>query len=61
VVGGDAIHIDGLLGDSAEEVSSSDDDPDLTAESVYGCDLFGYFVDEDRIDTEAPAGSQSFS
>ena len=31
VIGGDAVHVDGLLGYSAEEVASSDDDADLNA------------------------------
>jgi hypothetical protein len=61
VVGGYAIHVDGLLGDPAEEVSSSDYDPDLAAESMSGCYLFGYFMDEYGVDTEAPASGQRFS
>jgi hypothetical protein len=61
VVGGDAIHVDGLLGDSAKEVASADDDSDLAAEGVNGCEFFGYFVDEYSIDSEASAGGQSFA
>jgi hypothetical protein len=61
VIGGDAIHVDRLLGDSAKEVTSSDDDSDLASESVSGCNFFGYFVDENGVDTEAPAGGQRFS
>jgi hypothetical protein len=44
VVGGDAVHVDGLLGDAAEEVAAADDDADLAAEGVDGGDLGGYFV-----------------
>jgi hypothetical protein len=61
VVGCDAIHVDGLLGNSAEEVSSSDDDPDLAAEGMGGCNLFGYFVDKYGVNPEATAGRQGFS
>jgi hypothetical protein len=61
VVGGDAIHVDGLLGDAAKEVASSDDDADLAAEGVDGGDLRGYFVDEYGVDTKASASSQGFS
>jgi hypothetical protein len=61
VVGGDAIHVDGLLGDTAEEVTSSDDDSDLAAEGVNGCELFSHFVDENGVYAEATACGQSFA
>jgi hypothetical protein len=61
VIGGNAIHVDGLLGDSAEEVSSTDDDGYLAAKGVNGCELFGYFMDENGVDSEASACSQSFA
>jgi hypothetical protein len=61
VISGDAIHVDGLLGDSAEEVPSSDDDSDLASERVNGCEFFRYFVDENGVDTEATACGQSFA
>jgi hypothetical protein len=61
MVGGDAVHVDGLLGDAAEEVASSDDDADLAAKGVNGGYLGGYFVNEDGINTEAAACSQGFS
>jgi len=61
VIGRDAVHVDGLLGDSAKEVSPSNDDPDLAAEGVGGCNLFGYFVDKYGVDTEAAACRQGFS
>jgi hypothetical protein len=61
VVGGDAVHVDGLLGYAAEEVASTDDDADLAAEGVYGGDLGGYFMDEDRVDAESGAGCEGFS
>lgn len=56
-----AVHVDRLLSDSSKEVSTSDDDSDLATECMYSCNLFGYFVNEDRIDTEAPACRQRFS
>jgi hypothetical protein len=61
VVGGDTVHVDRLLRDSAEEVPSSDDDSDLAAEGMNGGELFSYFVNENGIDTEAPACGQSFA
>ena len=61
VVGGDAVHVDGLLGDSAEEVSAADDDADLAAEGVDGGDFGGYFVDEDGVDAEAFTSGQGFA
>jgi hypothetical protein len=61
VIGGDAVHVDGLLGDSAEEVSPSDDDCNLAAEGVNGCEFFGYFVDENSVDSEASACGQSLA
>jgi hypothetical protein len=61
MVGGDAIHINGLLGYATEKVASADDDADLAAQSVNGCDLFGYFVDEDGVDAEAAARGKGFS
>ena len=61
VVGGDAVHVDGLLGDAAEEVSASDDDADLAAEGVNGGYFGGYFVDEDGVDAKTFACGQSFA
>jgi hypothetical protein len=61
VVGRDTIHVDGLLGDAAEEVATADDDADLTAEGVNGCDLRGYLVDENGIDAETAACGQCFA
>jgi hypothetical protein len=61
VVGGDTIHIDGLLGYATEEVSATDDDADLTAECMNGCDLFGYFVYEYGVNAEAAACGKGFS
>jgi hypothetical protein len=61
VVGGHAVHVDSLLGDAAEKVTSSDDDSYLAAESVDGGDFGGDFVDEDGVDAETLACSQGFS
>jgi hypothetical protein len=61
VIGGDAIHVDGLLGDAAEEVSSADDDGDLAAEGVNVGNFFGYFVDEDGVNAETRTCGQSFA
>ena len=61
VVGGDAVHVDGLLGDAAEEVASADDDGYFAAEGVNGGDFSGNFVDEDGINAETLACGQGFS
>jgi hypothetical protein len=61
VVGCDAVHVDGLLGHSTEEVTASDYDSDLATEGVNCCKLFGYFVDENSIDAEASACGQRFA
>jgi hypothetical protein len=61
VIGGNTVHVDGLLGDSAEEVSSADNDSYLTAKGVSGCEFFGYFMDENGVDSKASACSQSFA
>ena len=61
MVGSDAVHIDRLLSNAPKEISSTDDDSHLAAQGVYRCNLFGYFVDKDCINTETPARCQSFS
>ena len=61
VIGGDAVHVDGLLGDAAEEISSSDDDAYLAAEGVNCSDFSGDFVDEDGVDTKAFTSGQGFA
>jgi len=61
VIGGDAVHVDGLFGDAAEEVSSADNDGDLTAATGYLSDLVCDCVDEDCINTETTACGQGFS
>lgn len=61
VVGGDAVHVDGLLGDTSEEVSSAYDDAYFAAEGVNGGDFCGYFVDKDGVDAKALACGQGFA
>jgi hypothetical protein len=61
VIGGHPVHVDRLLGHAAEEVTTSDDDADLAAKCVNVCDLLGYFVNENGVDTEASACGQGFS
>ena len=61
VVGGDAVHVDGLLGDAAEEVATADDDRDLATQGVHVGDLGGDLVDEDRVDAKAAPGRQGFA
>ncbi len=61
MVGGDAVHVDGLLGYAAKEVAAADDDADLAAERVNGGDFRSYFVNEDGVDAETTACGQGFS
>jgi hypothetical protein len=61
VISGDAVHINGLLGDATEEVSSTNDDADLAAEGVNGGYFGGYFVDEYGIDAKTLTCGQSFA
>jgi len=61
VVGSDTVHVDGLLGDATEEVTTADDDADLATEGVYGGDFGSDFVDEDGVDAEAFARGQGFA
>jgi hypothetical protein len=61
VVGGDAVHIDCLLGDATEEVSATNDDAYLAAKGV-NCGYFGgYFVDEDGVNAKTLTCGQSFA
>ena len=61
MVGGDAVHVDGLLGNATEEVASADDDAYLAAEGVNGGYFGGDFVDEDGVDTKTLTCGQSFA
>src|SRR5690349_7986821 len=61
VVGGDAVHLSGLLGDAAEKISTADDDGNLYAERVDILDLGGNFVNADGIDTETLVRGQGFA
>jgi hypothetical protein len=61
VVGGDAIHVDGLLSYATEEVASANDNANLAAEGVDSSNLRCDFMDEDGIDAEAFACGQGFS
>ncbi len=61
VVGADAVHFAGLLGHSAEDVASADDDGDLDAEFVdvgnFRCG-FGHFF---CVQTESAGARQGFA
>ncbi len=61
VIGGNAIHADGLLGNTAEEVPAPDDDADLTADTGDFGELLGDRPDENGINAEATAGGQGFT
>jgi len=61
VVGCDAIHVDGLLGHPAKEVTAADDDADLAAGAGCFGDFMGNCVDEQGVDTETTACGQGFS
>jgi len=61
VVGADAVHVTGLVGDSAEEIASAYDDCDLDAEAVNVRKLGGDFVDARGVDSKTLLGSQGFT
>ena len=61
VIGGDAVHAYGLLGDATEEVTAADDDADLTAGVGDLGDLLGDGLDEYRIDTETATRGQGLT
>ena len=58
VVGGDAVHGLGLLGDTAEEVAAANDDGDLDAECMHFADLGRDLVYAHIVHAKALAGSQ---
>ena len=60
VVGRYAVHVDGLLGYSPEEVAAPDHDADLTSEPVHIRDLRSYLVNDNGIDTKARAPCKGF-
>jgi hypothetical protein len=61
VVGGDAVHITGLLGDSTKEISASDDDGDLYAECVNVRQLSSNFVNAQGINAESLVGGKGLA
>lgn len=61
MIGGYAVHIDGLLRDAAKEVPAADDDGDLAAQGVNRGNLLGDLVDKHRVDTETASGCQGFA
>ena len=61
VIGGDAVHGLGLLGDTAKEVSAAHHDGDFYAELTHFGDLSRDLVYPNVIDTKALARSQRFA
>jgi hypothetical protein len=61
VVGCDAIHVDGLLGDPAEKIPATDDDRDLTATLGKFDDLFCDTAYKNGIDPESASRGQGFA
>jgi hypothetical protein len=61
VVGGDAVHVLGLVGDAAKKVPAADHDGQLHAQLVNVRQFGGDFVDARRIHTKPLIGSQGFS
>src|SRR6185437_9364248 len=53
VVGGDAVHVAGLLGDAAKKISASDDNGDLHADRVDVAEFSSYFVDAGGVNAKA--------
>ena len=61
VIGGDAVHLLGLLGHAAEEVSAAHHDGDLDAQAVHIGELGRDLVHALIVDTKALAGGQSLA
>ena len=61
VVGGDAVHVFGLVGNAAEEIAAAHDDGDLDTEAVHIGQFGGDFVNAGGVDAEALVGGQSFA
>ncbi len=61
MIGRDAIHVLGLFGDSAEEVSAADDDTDLDSEAMHIGDLSRDLVHASVVDAKAFVGRESFA
>ena len=61
VVGGDAVHVAGLLGDAAKEVAATDDDGNLDTRLADLGDLHADLVNGVDIDSEAASGGEGFA
>ncbi len=61
VVGGDAVHVAGLLGDAAEKISAAHHDGDLDAQRVDVRQFGGDLVDAGSVHAEALVGGQSLT
>jgi hypothetical protein len=61
MVGCNAVHVNGLLGDAAEEVATADDNGNLAPRARDLRDLSGDLVDKNGVDTEPPASGQGFA
>ena len=53
MIGGYAVHVAGLFGDTPKEISTTHDDGDLDSEGVDLPELSGDFVNASGIDSEA--------
>ena len=58
VVGGDAVHLLGLLGDAAKEISPAHDDGDLDIQCAHFGQFGGNFVHAGSVHAETLAGGQ---
>ena len=61
VIGGNAVHVLGLIGHAAKEIAAAHHDRELHSQLVHIGQLRRDFVDARRIHTKALIGSQGFS
>src|SRR5215468_6430939 len=61
MVGGDAVHVAGLLGYAAEEIAASDHNGDLHAEGMDVGQFGGNFVNAGRVDAKSLIGGKRFA
>jgi hypothetical protein len=61
VVGGDAIHVASLVGDTAKKIAASDDNRHLNPEAVDVGQFRGDLVNADGVDSETLRSGKGFT
>ncbi len=61
MIGGDAIHVLGLLGNPAKEIATAHNDCHLDAESIYIGKFSRDFMNASGVDAETLSGGKGFA